>query len=82
MMYPTCGRCAVRTLKRAHPVGFVSYNTTRCISSSKFIPNEPLPQIKTSIPGPNSKKILTELSSVFDTHNVNMVTNFKKSIGN
>lgn len=48
-----------------------------------FFPNEPAgPQIKTGIPGPNSKKAIKELDSVFDTRSLNMLANYGKSYGN
>jgi 4-aminobutyrate aminotransferase / (S)-3-amino-2-methylpropionate transaminase len=48
-----------------------------------FFPDEPAgPQIKTAIPGPNSKKAIQELDNVFDTRSLNMLTNYQQSYGN
>ncbi|KAH6670963.1 4-aminobutyrate transaminase gata [Plectosphaerella plurivora] len=52
-------------------------------ASTAYFPNEPsAPTVKTAIPGPESQRLMKELSAVFDTQNVNMPADFKKSIGN
>lgn len=52
-------------------------------SNAPFFPSEPTsPLVKTEIPGPNSQAILKDLNTVFDTNNVNMLTDFDQSIGN
>lgn len=38
--------------------------------------------MKTAIPGPESKKAIAELDSVFDTRSLNMLANYQKSVGN
>ncbi|KAL9037314.1 MAG: hypothetical protein Q9214_005755, partial [Letrouitia sp. 1 TL-2023] len=48
-----------------------------------FIPNEPAgPQIRTSIPGPQSKKAIAALNRVFDIRSLNMMANYQNSFGN
>ena len=48
-----------------------------------FFPNEPqYPVIRTTIPGPRSKKAIEELDSVFDTRSLNMLANYQNSFGN
>lgn len=51
--------------------------------SHPYIPGEPLlPHRVTSFPGPESSRVLDDLSSVFDTRSSSMVANYDKSIGN
>lgn len=40
------------------------------------------PSVKTEIPGPKSKEQIADLDKVFDTRAVNMLTDYKASIGN
>ncbi|MCJ1256701.1 4-aminobutyrate transaminase [Lignoscripta atroalba] len=48
-----------------------------------FFPDEPFsPQIRTAIPGPQSKKAIEELDRVFDTRSLNMLANYQNSFGN
>ncbi len=52
-------------------------------SDQPFFPDEPQrPQIRTSIPGPQSKKAIEELDQVFDTRSLNMLANYQNSFGN
>lgn len=68
----------VRGLSRVAPVTF-----GRSSSTAAFFPSEPKePIVKTAIPGPVSREKLEKLSKVFDTQNVNMMADYKKSIGN
>ncbi|KAK1242568.1 hypothetical protein MKX08_005380 [Trichoderma sp. CBMAI-0020] len=78
-------RPAIRSLHAA------SLNSARCFSSASvrmasnkaFVQGEPdAPVLKCSIPGPQSAKRIAELSEVFDTRSINMMTDFTKSIGN
>ncbi|KAM0476692.1 hypothetical protein ACHAPX_006113 [Trichoderma viride] len=78
-------RPAIRSLHAA------SLNSARCFSSASirmasnkaFVQGEPdAPVLKASIPGPQSQKRIDELSEVFDTRSINMMTDFTKSIGN
>ena len=49
----------------------------------RYFANEPIrPIVATSIPGPRTIDTLKEIDEVFDTNNVNMVTDFQKSVGN
>lgn len=48
-----------------------------------FFPNEPTkPLVSTVIPGPKARAALADIDDVFDTNNVNMVTDFERSVGN
>lgn len=40
------------------------------------------PSVKTAIPGPKAKEQTAELNKVFDTRSLNMLTDYKASIGN
>lgn len=52
-------------------------------SSKAFVQGEPdAPVLQASIPGPQSSKRISELSEVFDTRSINMMTDYTKSIGN
>ena len=52
-------------------------------SEQSFLPNEPTgPTVKTSIPGPQSKKAIEDLDKVFDTRSLNMLADYTKSYGN
>lgn len=77
-------RRGLDAVRRAHIVhSRSSLKLSRFASTAAFFPNEPTgPTVKTAIPGPESQRILKELSAVFDTKNVNMATDFKKSVGN
>lgn len=51
--------------------------------SEKYFPQEPQsPELKTAIPGPQSKAKLEELSAVYDTKAAYFVTDYYKSLGN
>ena len=48
-----------------------------------FFPDEPTgPMIRTTIPGPESKKAIAELDKIFETRSLNMMTNYQNSYGN
>lgn len=40
------------------------------------------PTVKTEIPGPKAKVQIADLDKVFDTRSLNMLTDYKESIGN
>lgn len=40
------------------------------------------PSVKTEIPGPKSKEQIADLDKVFDTRALNMITDYKASVGN
>lgn len=40
------------------------------------------PTVKTEIPGPKSKEQIADLDKVFDTRSLNMLTDYKASVGN
>ncbi|KAI9721553.1 MAG: hypothetical protein M1812_002315 [Candelaria pacifica] len=45
-----------------------------------FFPDEPLgPQLRTAIPGPESKKAIQHLDRVFDTRSLNMMADYRNS---
>lgn len=49
----------------------------------QLFPDEPTsPIVKTSIPGPQSKKAIEDLHKVFDTRSLNMLADYQKSYGN
>lgn len=48
-----------------------------------FFADEPkTPRVRTPIPGPKSKKAISELDRVFDTRSLNMLANYQQSFGN
>ncbi|KAF2840260.1 4-aminobutyrate aminotransferase [Patellaria atrata CBS 101060] len=48
-----------------------------------YFPDEPKgPIMKTQIPGPKSQEAIQRLSKVFDTRSLNMMADYRKSIGN
>ncbi|KAK5203315.1 4-aminobutyrate transaminase [Exophiala xenobiotica] len=50
---------------------------------TRFFPDEPSePKIRTQIPGPQSQAIMADMKAVFDTNNVNMITDFDRSVEN
>jgi len=74
---------------RIVPSQFRSYSVATAVKSSlssseqPFFQDEPSgPTVKTAIPGPESKKLIKELDTVFDTRSLNMVANYEKSFGN
>lgn len=40
------------------------------------------PSVKTEIPGPKAKEQTADLDKVFDTRSLNMLTDYKASVGN
>lgn len=38
--------------------------------------------VKTEIPGPKAKEQIADLDKVFDTRSLNMLTDYKSSVGN
>lgn len=52
-------------------------------SDEPLFPNEPSePLIRTTIPGPQSRKAIADLDKVFDTRSLNMMANYQNSFGN
>lgn len=48
-----------------------------------FFPDEPQgPTIRTAIPGPESKKAIGHLNTIFDIRSLNMLANYQNSFGN
>ncbi|TDZ36385.1 4-aminobutyrate aminotransferase [Colletotrichum spinosum] len=52
------------------------------MAASLFAGEPSGPSLKTEIPGPASKKHTEDLHKVFDTRSLNMLTDYKKSLGN
>lgn len=74
-------------LRRARPAELLKQSGTGSprlyATDVRYFANEPTrPVIVTNIPGPAAKRTLSEIDKVFDTNNVNMVTDFDKSVGN
>ncbi|KAH6986422.1 aminotransferase class-III-domain-containing protein [Ilyonectria sp. MPI-CAGE-AT-0026] len=60
-----------------------SNNRRFATATESFFPNEPTkPLVSTVIPGPKARAALADIDDVFDTNNVNMVTDFERSVGN
>lgn len=58
-------------------------NTPSFMQQSAFFPSEPsAPIIHTAIPGPNGKAAVEELEKVFETRSLNMMADYKASVGN
>ncbi|CAZ85079.1 unnamed protein product [Tuber melanosporum] len=71
-------RLGIRTARFVLPRGRNAYATV-----APFFSNEPIqPSVMTPIPGPVSRKAIEELDSVFDTRSLNMICDYKKSVGN
>lgn len=49
---------------------------------SPFVDEPAGPTVKTAIPGPQSKKAIEDLHTVFDTRSLNMLADYTKSSGN
>ncbi|KKP03643.1 4-aminobutyrate aminotransferase [Trichoderma harzianum] len=77
---------ALRPAIRSSLRSSASFNRSlavRMASSKAFVQGEPdAPVLKASIPGPQSSKRIAELSEVFDTRSINMMTDYTKSVGN
>jgi 4-aminobutyrate aminotransferase/(S)-3-amino-2-methylpropionate transaminase len=81
---PIATRITPNTSSKVRP-----YSAATAVKSSSssgeqpFFPDEPAgPTVKTAIPGPESKKAIKELDTVFDTRSLNMLANYEKSFGN
>ncbi|KAI4213684.1 MAG: hypothetical protein LQ351_003650 [Letrouitia transgressa] len=75
-------RWITETLKPAAAVAATSEPDTLS-HEPVFIPNEPTgPVVRTSIPGPQSKKAIAALDRVFDIRSLNMMANYQNSFGN
>jgi 4-aminobutyrate aminotransferase/(S)-3-amino-2-methylpropionate transaminase len=76
----------------ARPITTTSRPTARAATAiigdspseeSPFFPNEPhTPSVKTAIPGPKSKKAIADLDRVVDTRSLNILANYRESLGN
>ena len=80
-------RHAQHVLRRSQVLSMAGGPRIRWFSVARaepvFFPDEPTrPVVDTDFPGPKSRQALSEINGVFDTNNVNMVTDFGKSIGN
>lgn len=71
------------SVPRSYARAAAAAKTPESSGEQPFFPGEPTgPVVKTTIPGPESKKAIEELNKVFDTSPINMLTNYTKSIGN
>lgn len=78
---PFASRCLNTQARRSYSVATAVKSAIA--GEQAYFPDEPsAPIIKTAIPGPNSKKALTDLDRVFDTRSVNMLADYEKSYGN
>ncbi|KIV99928.1 4-aminobutyrate aminotransferase [Verruconis gallopava] len=86
----SCGR-AFRSLKVTARATFAykSYATAASKQSAAPKSEEPLfpgepnsPTVKSTIPGPKSSEVIRRLTKVTDTSSLNMIADYKKSIGN
>ena len=69
-------------LQRSY-VAAAAVKTPEPAREQPFFHNEPAgPTVRTSIPGPQSKKAIEDLHKVFDTRSLNMLANYEKSFGN
>lgn len=89
---------ALRTLSRRTPTNSARFISSRFVPVSslssrpfslsvtnmgRFDGVEPsAPSVKTEIPGPKAKEQIADLDKVFDTRALNMLTDYKASIGN
>ncbi|KAJ9137564.1 4-aminobutyrate aminotransferase [Pleurostoma richardsiae] len=70
-----------RAVRRASTLRMRLSPTSR--AASTFFPTEPAkPTVKTDIPGPIARAHIQSLQEVFDTRNLNMLTDYQRSIGN
>lgn len=81
---PIASRLAVKSSLRPYATAAAVKSAPSSTSTEQpFFTNEPSgPTVKTAIPGPESKKAIAELDSVFDTRSLNMLANYSKSFGN
>lgn len=57
--------------------------TTSDTTDQPFFPDEPdAPILRTEIPGPKSTEAIKRLTKVFDTRSLNMMADYRHSIGN
>ncbi|KAL8997495.1 MAG: hypothetical protein Q9169_003275 [Polycauliona sp. 2 TL-2023] len=81
LLHPRVFRCISSTIKAPAAGAVATPETTNPPQS--FIPNEPTtPLVRTAIPGPQSRKAITELDRVFDIRSLNMMANYQNSFGN
>ncbi|RDL39324.1 putative 4-aminobutyrate transaminase [Venustampulla echinocandica] len=83
---PMANRLPQKSTVRSHRL-YATATATKSASTSAneqpYFPLEPSgPIIKTTIPGPKSKKAIADLDKVFDTRSLNMLADFQKSYGN
>lgn len=70
------------TASRTAPIFSRSFSVSAS-NMGRFDGIEPsAPSVKTEIPGPKSKEQTADLDKVFDTRSLNMLTDYKASIGN
>ena len=73
----------ITPLQRRTYVAAAAVKPSQPSGEQPFFPEEPSgPIVKTTIPGPQSKKAIEELNKVFDTRSLNMIADYQKSFGN
>jgi 4-aminobutyrate aminotransferase/(S)-3-amino-2-methylpropionate transaminase len=81
-LHPIASRLAAKSSLRPYATA-AAVKSAPSSNEQPFFTNEPSgPTVKTAIPGPESKKAIAELDSVFDTRSLNMLANYSKSFGN
>ncbi|RDW78420.1 putative 4-aminobutyrate transaminase [Coleophoma crateriformis] len=79
---PFAARASLPRFQRSYGAA-AAVNTAELPSEAPFFTGEPAaPVVKTAIPGPESKKAIDELDTVFDTRSLNMLADYTKSFGN
>lgn len=87
----TAGSALRRSMASATPpksasapaAAFAQPTHSEAMYDAPYFPDEPTgPIVRTPIPGPESKKAIAHLDSVFDTRSLNMMANYQKSLGN
>jgi 4-aminobutyrate aminotransferase / (S)-3-amino-2-methylpropionate transaminase len=84
---PLSRKFSVRTIttttqSRASAAAALAHDSSSPFEQPFFADEPRGPRVSTPIPGPKSKKAITELNRVFDTRNLNMLANYQQSYGN
>ena len=80
---PTTRTLASQTASKAATAAAMQAPTMSDAIEQPFFPEEPSgPIIRTAIPGPESKKAIAHLDTVFETRSLNMMANYQRSFGN
>ena len=75
--------CIPRPALARAPIALRRCYASSAAASEPFFANEPKePHVQTAIPGPKSTQAIERLSKVFDTRSLNMMADYRKSVGN